>query len=236
MTTIVTTVITKKYCSKIMKPLDNVKEWASSFGTKGSNTGSSNNLSQYVVDFLTGRSYLTSEMQAFFMAIQGCMIVRNSGMLKSYESKYKRPMPWFYQFVLSTLSGFAGGWFGFILMAKPTSMFSNDLNMASCIVAFLLVNYTPHDLGYKLFNTLGAQIITVSWAQLFRSLGLAKFIDTCFSTFAHAPSPYYPIPIFGPIMYGTLLGNFGGIILKGLDGHFSDGMPYPVQNGKYNIR
>jgi hypothetical protein len=179
----------------------------------------------HAVDFLTGRSYLTGEMQAFWMAVQGAMMVRNS-MNKDHK------MAWFHAFALSVLAGFAGGWFGFVLMAKPTSMFYNDLNMASCILAFILVNYTPFDIGYKILNTLPLTIITVSWAQLFRSLGLMRFIDVCYDSFKHIPSEYYPIPVFGPIMYGTLLGNMGGFIMKGLDGHFVNGMPWPVQNGK----
>jgi hypothetical protein len=39
------------------------------------------------------------------------------------------------------------------------------------------------------------------------------------------------MPVFGPILYATLLGNMGGIVMKGLEGHVANGMPWPVQNG-----
>jgi len=110
-------------------------------------------------------------------------------------------------------------------------MLSNDLNMASVIIAFVLVNYTPFDIGFMILNTLPASIATVSFAQLFRSLGIAKFVMVCYETFKDSPSAYYPIPVFGPIMYATLLGNMGSFLLKGFEGHVKDGMPWAFQNG-----
>lgn len=181
------------------------------------------------VDFLTGKTPYTGECQAFFMAIQGAVNVR-SGVNRN------RQLHWFHAFALSVMAGFAGGWLGFLLMAKPTSMFSNDLNMAACIVAFVLVNYTPFDVGYKVFGSVPGQAVTAMWAQLFRALGLMKFSDVCFEAFKDNPSAYYPIPVFGPIMYGTLLGNMGGFLMKGLEGHFANGMPWPVQNGTLRLR
>lgn len=112
-------------------------------------------------------------------------------------------------------------------------MLYNDLNMASCILAFLIVNYSPFDIGYMICNTIPFTMVTVSFAQLFRSLGIVKFADVCFDAFKDAPSAYYPIPVFGPIMYATLLGNMGGFLTKGVDGHLANGMPWPFQNGKF---
>jgi hypothetical protein len=110
----------------------------------------------------------------------------------------------FHAFTLSIIVGFAGGIFGFIWLGKPSAMLSNDLNMASCIVAFVLVNYSPLEFGYRVLDTLPLTIVTTSWAQLFRSLGLMKFVKACFNEFKGNPSPYYPIPVFGPILYGTV--------------------------------
>ena len=111
-------------------------------------------------------------------------------------------------------------------------MLANDINMASCILAFIIVNYTPFDIGYMFCKTLPITIVTTSFAQLFRSLGIMKFVNVCFETFKDTPSAYYPIPVFGPILYATLLGNMGGFVMKGLEGHFQNGMPWPVQNGR----
>jgi hypothetical protein len=179
----------------------------------------------HLVQFLTGNFYLSGELQSFWMAIQGCMMVRAA-------RNPNKELKWFHAFCLSVLAGYAGGWFGFILMAKPTSMFYNDLNMASCIVAFLIVNCTPFDVGYKLCQTLPLSLLTVSFAQLFRSVAIPKFVHVCYQEFANKGTPYYPsIPVFGPILYATLLGNMGGFITKGIEGHVESGMPWPIQNG-----
>lgn len=191
-------------------------------------TGSAVNTSlwgQYLVNFLTGNFPFSGELQSFWMAIQGCMAIR------ALQESQQRKLHWFHAFTLSVIAGYAGGWFGFFLMAKPSAMFANDLNMGSCILAFVLVNYTPFDLGYTLCRTLPVTVITTSFAQLFRSVAIPKFVHVCFETFRSNPSPYYPIPVFGPIMYATLLGNMGGFLTKGLEGHVKDGMPWPVQNG-----
>lgn len=144
-----------------------------------------------------------------------------------------KKLHWFHAFMLSVIAGYAGGCFGLIWMGKPTPMLSNDLNVASCILAFVLVNYMPFDLGFKICNTLPFKLVTVSFAQLFRALGIVKFVTVCFEAFKDTPSAYYPIPVFGPILYATLLGNMGGFFMKGFEGHIANGMPWAVQNGLF---
>jgi len=180
------------------------------------------------VQFLTGAFPYAGELQSFWMAIQGAMAVRNG-------PNAKRQLHWFHAFCLSVAAGFAGGWLGFLWMAKPSSMLSNDLNMGSCILAFIIVNHTPYDIGYMICNTLPVTIVTTSFAQLFRSTAIPKFVMVCYETFKDNPSPYYPIPVFGPIMYATLLGNMGGFLTRGFEGHISNGMPWPMQNGKSDV-
>ena len=180
----------------------------------------------YLVRFATAAFPLSSEMQSFGMAVQGAMLVRKG------PNKAKQ-MHWFHAFVLSMLSSFSGGWLGFIWLARPSSMLSNDLNFASCILAFILVNYTPYDVGFYFCNTLPVTLITTVFTQLFKAMGIMGFVRACFGAFKDNPSSYYPIPVFGPILYATLLGNMSGLILKGLEGHVGNGMPWAVQNGKY---
>lgn len=178
------------------------------------------------VDFLTGNFEYSSELQSFWMAFQGVMIVR-SGPNKD------RQMNWFHAFMLSVICGYGGAMFGFIWMGKPSSMLSNDLNMASCILSFLIVNYLPFDIGYKMGNFIPVALVTTVFAQLFRSLGLVKFVGVAFSEFQSNPSRYYPIPVFGPILYGTLLGNMSSFFQKGFHEYLSTGMPWPFQNGLF---
>lgn len=154
------------------------------------------------------------------------MAVRNG---KNNDGK----MNWFHAFVHSVLAGYAGATFTALWMGRPTSMLSNDLNMGFCIVAFAVANYSPLDIGYRLGNTMPVVIITTIFAQLFRAMGLIKFSQIAFEAFMDHPSPYYPVPVFGPILLPTLLGNFGGFFAKGFDGHLERGMPWPFQNGLF---
>ena len=178
-----------------------------------------------VVRFLTGDFPYCPEAIAFWMAIQGAMAVRKG---PNKDGK----LHWFHAFVLSSLAAFAGGTFNFIWMGQPSGILSNDVFMACSITAFVLVNYTPVDIGFKILNTFPFAIITVSFAQLFRSLGTIKFLTACYNHFKDSPSAYYPIPVFGPILYGILLGNMGPLVLKGLEAHVGNGVPWAVQNGR----
>ena len=177
-----------------------------------------------LLSYLTGDFAYTNELQAFWMAFQGCMVVRNG---RNRDKK----MAWFHAFMLSVFSGYAGASFTFFLIGKPTSMLTNDLNIASCIISFIIVNYSPRDIGYKLGNTLPILVITTAFSQLFRVGGIVKFVDTAFEAFRDKPSEYYPIPVFGPILFATLLGNMGGFFAKGFDKYLENGMPWPFQNG-----
>mmetsp|Transcript_118984 Transcript_118984/g.344141 ORF Transcript_118984/g.344141 Transcript_118984/m.344141 type:complete len:313 (+) Transcript_118984:332-1270(+) len=176
-----------------------------------------------VVTFLTASYPFASELQAFGIALQGAMAVRNGA---NKDGK----MHWFHAFALTTLLAFGGGWFGFLLMGKPTSMITGgDVNVTCCVIAFLAVNYTPLDIGYKILSSFPGKIFVTIFAQMFRCTGTIKFINTGFQEIS--PTPYYPIPVIGPILYGTMLGNMGGFFVKGFDGYLKNGVPWPFQNG-----
>ena len=178
----------------------------------------------WVIRFLTGKFPYCPEAIAFGMAIQGAMAVRKG---PNKDGK----LHWFHSFVLSTLAAFAGGTFNFIWMGQPSGILTNDVFMAVSIISFIIVNYTPADVGFAILNTTPFSIATVSFAQLFRSLGTIKFLTSCYETLKGSPSAYYPIPVFGPILYGILLGNMGPLVLKGLEAHVGNGVPWAVQNG-----
>jgi len=178
----------------------------------------------YVVSFLTGDFPYSTEFQSFWMAFQGSMIVRNG---PNKEGK----MEWFHAFAQGVLLSFAGACFGNLWMARQTSMFSQDLNIASCIITYLFVNCLPMHIGHKIGNLFPLRLITVIGAQLFRTMGIVKFVNIAYETFKDNPSDYYPTPVFGPILNATLLGNMGAFFWKGFHGHLKSGMPLPFQNG-----
>ena len=186
-------------------------------------------ITSHVAAYLTGEFQYSGELQAFWMAVEGSMTVRK-GLNKAGK------LHWFHAFCLSVAAGFTGGWLGFFLMGLPSSMLFNDFAMASCIAAYVLVNFTPFDIGFKLLDSLPCRLLTVAFAQLFRSTAIAKFSDTCNATFKGRATPYYPMVIFGPILYPTLLGNWGGFLLNGFNGYLKDGMPWGFQNGTSLVR
>lgn len=177
-----------------------------------------------VISYLTGNFPFAGEFVAFWMAVQGAMAVRGG---PNKDGK----MNWFHAFAQSVFSGFAGGILGPIWMGKSTPMLSNDVNFSMCVLAFCIVNYSPLDLGYTLAKTFPFRLVTGSAAQLFRSLGVVKFCDIAFAAFKDSPSKYYPIPVFGPILNATILGNMGGFFSKGFHGHLEKGMPLAFKNG-----
>jgi len=176
-----------------------------------------------IVAFLSGSLPYHAELRTFGQAYMGALTVR-SGANKTKD------MNWFHAFALTTICAFGGGWFGFIWMGKPTSLITNgDVTLTLTAIAFVLLTYTPMDIGYKFGRLFPVKILLNSWAQLFRGLGMIGFINAC--AVEVASSKYYPTPILGPVVYGALLGNMGAFFLKGFHNHLEKDIPWAFQNG-----
>mmetsp|Transcript_4814 Transcript_4814/g.7109 ORF Transcript_4814/g.7109 Transcript_4814/m.7109 type:complete len:305 (+) Transcript_4814:118-1032(+) len=176
--------------------------------------------------FLTGNFPFSVELQSICMALQGAMIIR-SGVNKDGT------MAWFHAFARGVIISYGGALFTPLWMARPTPMLTNDLNMASCILAYVLVNCTPSDLGYSMASLFPIRLLTVMGSQLFRTMGILKFVQIAYTALKDSPSDYYPTPIFGPILNAAVLGNMGSFFALGFDGHLKNGMPLPFQNGLF---
>mmetsp|Transcript_2741 Transcript_2741/g.4013 ORF Transcript_2741/g.4013 Transcript_2741/m.4013 type:complete len:287 (-) Transcript_2741:3142-4002(-) len=180
----------------------------------------------HAIAFLTADFAHAAEFQNIFMAIQGAMAVRSG------PNKDKK-MSWFHAFAQGVVTAFAGGLLAPFWMGRGTPMLSNDLCMGSCIIAFLLVNCIPGDLGYKLLSLFPFKLLTVMGAQLFRARGIVAYVNIPYQAFKEIPSKYYPTPVFGPILNAMLLGNMGGFFWKGFHAHLQNGMPFAFQNGLF---
>ena len=77
-------------------------------------------------------------------------------------------------------------------------------------------------------STVGEAVVTI-FSQLFRVGGIVGFSDAAFGMLKDNPSPYYDIPIFGPILFPSMLGNMGGFFFNGVDGYLQKGMPWLFQ-------
>ena len=110
-------------------------------------------------------------------------------------------------------------------------MFSNDVFFGSCLVGYVIVNHLPYDLGYRIFSTFAGSLPIAVFSQVFRVSGIYGFSDAAYEMFRASPSAYYPTPVFGPILFPSLLGNVGGFLWNGFDGYLGDGMPWLFQQG-----
>ena len=180
---------------------------------------------EHVVNFLMAQFPYANYLQAFWMAFQGAMAIRN-GLNKSGK------MHPFHAFAAGVCTAFGGALFTPFLMGKATSMLSNDLNFFCCAVTFLIVNYLPLQLGYKFGNTFLGELLTVSFSQMFRCMGIVTYLKIAHDSFK-GTTILYPVPIVGPVMYATLLGNMGPFVMKGFEAHLKDGIPWAFQNGTY---
>jgi hypothetical protein len=180
----------------------------------------------FAISFLTANFAYAAEFQNIFMAVQGAMAVRNG---PNKDGKMKS----FHAFLQGVVTAFAGGIMTPLWMGRATPMLANDLCFGCCIIAFLLVNSTPLDIGHKVLNLFPFRMLTIMGAQLFRNRGIIAFVNIAHQTFKENPSPYYPTPVFGPILNACILGNMGSFFFKGFHGHLKDGMPYIVQNGLF---
>ncbi len=177
-------------------------------------------------EFLTGNFPFSVEFQSICMALQGAMIIRN-GINKDGK------LEWFHAFAKGIIISYGGALFTPLWMGRPTPMLTNDLNMASCILAYILVNYTPSNVGYRIAGLFPIRLVTVVGSQLFRTMGILKFVQIAYVAMKDSPSPYYATPIFGPILNASILGNMGSFFTLGFDGHLKGGMPLPFQNGLF---
>ena len=212
-------------------------------------------MSPMILSYLTGKSWYSSELQSLGMALQANLIVLsrwydpngNDDTEKKQKKDTSTKHVWFYRFVQSVLIGYSGGIFGTIFLGKPCPFLLNDIHMACCLLAFLLIQIllpfllrqSNHHIILQYGIVVPIQMVSTAYAQLFRTMGLLKFITVCHLELTTQPmyhtiaTKYYDIPIVGPILYGTLLGNMGGFIAQGVE-HYTSGngmMPYPFQNG-----
>jgi hypothetical protein len=175
----------------------------------------------HVISYLTADFILSTELLSFWIAFQGAVEVRAT------MNRHKT-MHWCHALLLSLVTGHGGATFAPLWMGRSVSMLNNDFHVACSIFSFLLVTYVP--LIFELSQTLPVTLVTVMFAQLFRTREIVRYTSLAFREFA--ASDYYPVPVFAPIAYGTLLGNMGGFFAKSFHSHIEKhGVPWSFQNG-----
>lgn len=136
-----------------------------------------------------------------------------------------KPLYWLHSFVLVVLTGFGGGAVAPVLLGKPSVPLANDLVIPFCFVVWMLVHV------FKLYPVLNWQPVKLLYSiyvGLFRTHTVCNIVAVAAATLA--PGPYYPIPLVGPILAGTILGSIGAFLPgdKGLT-PIASGTPWPMQ-------
>ncbi|GMH80636.1 hypothetical protein TrST_g641 [Triparma strigata] len=181
-----------------------------------------------IIDLLKSNYSWSQENLNFFMAVSAVMAVRAADdKLRQSQSKGN---PWMYNLTHATLIGFGGGAFAPLLLARPSGLLAGgDFVALSSFVAYWLVFHSPFDVGYSVFSFLPLKIWTVLTSQLFKAGGICSYCNLGMGMFN--ATKYYPVPIMGPILTATLLGNVGPVFRLGWSKWFEKGMPANFENG-----
>ncbi len=136
---------------------------------------------------------------------------------------------WLHSLVLSVISTFGGGFIAPMLIAKPAQALNNDVIMFCCVAAWFVVHYCR---GHQWLQLLPIKMFWMCFLGIFRSNAVTNIVATSNSIFAK--SAYYPTPLFGPIITGTVLGGMGQFLPfdKGLVA-ISKGTPWNIQGAFY---
>jgi hypothetical protein len=136
---------------------------------------------------------------------------------------------WFHSLVFSVITTFGGGFIAPMLMGKPAQALNNDVIIFCCIASWFVVHYCR---GHEWLQYLPIKMFWMCFLGIFRSNAVTNIVATANSIFAK--SAYYPIPIFGPIITGTVLGGMGQFLPfdKGLVA-ISKGTPWNIQGAFY---
>lgn len=152
-------------------------------------------------------------------AINGCLSAHSA--LKAQP----QPVYWLYSLVMSYLSAFGGGTVAPVLIGRPSFVLNNDFNIFACVCVWYIVNHLN---GTVLFNHPALKVVWLLMLAIFRANAATNMVTVASGIFA--PTKYYPIPILGPIVVGTLLGCLGQFLPfdKGLT-PIKNNTPWPVQ-------
>mmetsp|Transcript_10994 Transcript_10994/g.12292 ORF Transcript_10994/g.12292 Transcript_10994/m.12292 type:complete len:287 (+) Transcript_10994:235-1095(+) len=176
-------------------------------------------LYDYMVPFLTGNFPYSVEFRLFFQGLAVFMAIK-----KAQNKKH-----WFHTFCIGLVTAFGGGMFTPIWLGRPSFLIANDLLFGLAALAYAIAFILPF--GFFIGQLFPVKLVTTAGSTLFKSTGVCMFASIANEVVQ--PSKYYPIPVFGPIIWATLLANMGAFFLKGFHKHIENGIPYPAQNALF---
>lgn len=192
-----------------------------------------------MMDYTWLMAYLTAEfpranlLAIIAMAIAGAVEVRRV---------HGDRLHWMHAMILTTVCGNGGSALAPMWMnTSKNTMGGNDFQIACCVAAYFLVQKIPG--GYSLCERRPVALVLAAFSGLYRATRVVTFTSQGYETFrkyepvsyyhgfasdpSHSATPsLYPIPVFGPILFGTLFGNMGGYLQKSFHGRMEKtGLP-----------
>jgi len=155
--------------------------------------------------------------------LAGNAIAASLVVLKVNEGKPKQY--WLHSFILVLFGGFAGGFFGPILIGKLPVPIAND----AVVPIVLVVWYATHNLGLApVFSAAPVKFVWTFFVALFRSHAVCNMVATAVTVLK--AGPYYPCALIGPIVVGTVAGSAAAFFPtdKGLAA-ITNGTVWPLQ-------
>ena len=148
---------------------------------------------------MNGNFAYAQEIMTFSQALNGAVYV--------YAANTGKPLYWLHSLVLVLLVSFGGGIFIPPLFGKPSIIAANDSILPIVLVAWYLV-----------FNLGAFKYLSLPVVRAFHQFPVALYrthsvIKTLKAAFGAIPAgPYYPVPLFGPIIVSTIAGCLSGFV------------------------
>mmetsp|Transcript_43569 Transcript_43569/g.102393 ORF Transcript_43569/g.102393 Transcript_43569/m.102393 type:complete len:315 (-) Transcript_43569:31-975(-) len=121
----------------------------------------------------------------------------------SYAVRKAKPnISLFHSYVLSVLTAFGGGVLGGMLCGDPPIPCANDMPIFASLVAWWAINFFPADLFCAFYASTLGQMFGKTIDGMARYRQIFNQLHKAASKFKR--TPYYPNPVAGPLIIGTI--------------------------------
>jgi len=114
---------------------------------------------------------------------------------------------WLHHLVLVFLTGFAGGTIIPMFFGRTPVIFVNDILVPLVCLSWYLVHFTR---AGPILQSSPLKYVLVGLFEIYRATSILKTVGQVATDIP--PGPYYPIPLVGPILVGTLSGSMGAFM------------------------
>jgi uncharacterized membrane protein YeiH len=134
-----------------------------------------------------------------------------NGALAVYAANLGKPKQyWLHSLVLVICTAFGGGIITPILLGRPAGPLANEAIIPMAVLTWYIVHYLGSGFFYRFLNLTPVKLIWNWLMAVFRANSAVGMVTLACTVFK--PSVYYPTPLFGPLIAGTIV-SCGGAFL-----------------------